>query len=105
DQMTAPWDRGIKVRRRIFPPPDLTALPIAAEHEIEIPIPVDVEGGAAGFDRQKRRLDDDPCPRRARPAIPDQSGRDLTKADDEVGDAVPIEIGDECAGLLGRGAR
>ena len=55
--MAFPGHVGLPVLARIPPPPDLVALPVAAEDQVRISVAVDVADRSAGFDRQEVLLD------------------------------------------------
>src|SRR5262245_31776277 len=86
----------------VLPPPDLAALPVTAEDQVEIAVAIDVVRRAAGFDRQKIRFEDVPRPSGRSPAVPDERGCHLPEAENEVVDAIAVEIGDQRACLLSR---
>src|SRR6266849_10595414 len=86
--------------RRIFPPPNLVALVIAAEDEVQIAIAVDVENRAARFDGEKIFFDDVAVPTLRRAAIPDQRGRLLPETEHEIVHPIAVKIGNDGAGLL-----
>src|SRR5437660_82921 len=79
---------------RILPPPNFFALPIAAENEVEIAIPINVIGSSAGFDGQKISLDHDPGPSRDG-TIPDERWRNLSEAENEIISTVFVKIRDD----------
>jgi hypothetical protein len=58
DRVALPRNARVKVRARVLPPPDVSALPVAAENNIQVAVTVDVPHRAPGFDRQEFRLDD-----------------------------------------------
>src|SRR5207249_423318 len=57
-QVPFPGYFRIKTRIRILPPPDLVALPITPENNVEVTVTVDVASSPAGFNCEKLRLDD-----------------------------------------------
>ena len=95
-----PRDVGIEIRKWIFPPPDLAALPIAAEDDIQVAVAIDVVNRAAGFDCKEVFVKDEARPTSRRTAIPDQRGGLLAKAEHEVIGAVLIKVGHDGARLL-----
>ena len=100
DHVPFPGDVRIEARIRIFPPPNLGALPVAAENDVEVAIAIDVIGRAARFDSEQLRLDHVALPACRTTPVPNQRRGLLTEADDEVLNAILIEIGDEIARLL-----
>ena len=89
------------MRIGVFPPPDFRALPVAAEHKVRIAIAVDVVNRAPSLDGEKILFDDVAVPAFGPAPVPDERGRDLAETEHEIIHAVPVQIGDERAGLLG----
>src|SRR5689334_2549186 len=100
DHMPLPRDVRIEIRIRIFPPPKLVTLPVAAENDVEIAIPVNVIGRAPGFNGEKLLFQNVTVPALARASIPDKRWRDLAEADDKIFDAVRVEVSNEIPRLL-----
>src|SRR5262249_36899554 len=88
----------------ILPPPNLVALPIATENDVQIAVAVDVADGAARFDRQVILLDHVLIPAHVSSSIPNQSRSLLAEPENEVIDAIAVEIADDSSRLLGRTA-
>src|ERR1700685_3482912 len=103
DDVPLPWNFWIELWIRIFPPPDLAALPVAAEHKVWIAVAIHVKNRASRFDGQKIRLNDIPFPIRSRPPVPDQRGSSLPETEHKIIRSVPVQIGDQRTGLLRRG--
>ena len=101
DQMPFPGDHRREIRIGVFPPPDFRALPVAAEHKVRIAIAVDVVNRSSSLDGEKILVDDVAVPAFVRAPVPDERGRDLAETEHEIIHAVPVQIGDERAGLLG----
>src|SRR5207248_9721235 len=101
DPMPRPGPVRVEIRIGILPPPDLVALPVAAEDDVEVAIAVDVLRRAAGLDREELRLDHATVPALVCAPIPEERWRFGAEADDEIHDAIPVEVGDEIACLLG----
>ena len=84
DDVPFPGNVGIIVRIRIFPPPDFIALPIAAENNVRMAVPIDIANDAAGFDGQEIGFDDVAVPAVAVPAIPNQGRRRLRESSRQI---------------------
>src|SRR6266496_1091584 len=50
DHVPFPRDAWIKLWRRIFPPPNLVALPVSAKHDVEVSVAINIIGRTASFD-------------------------------------------------------
>src|SRR5207248_9090327 len=104
DDVALPGNGRLEIRVRVFPPPDLFALPIAAEDQVGIAIAIDVIKCAAGFDGEKIFFNDVAVPAGGVPAIPNKGRGFFAEAEHKVIGAVLVEVGYESAGLLGRWA-
>ena len=105
DLVPPPGGPGIESGIRVLPPPELLPLIVGPEDKVEVAIPIEVVHRPASLDGQVIGLDHEPIPPRFRPPVPDQGWGLLTKREDEIVHAVPVEVGDHGAGLLGRGTR
>jgi len=88
----------------IFPPPDLRAFVVAAKDDIQIAVAVDVGHGSAGFGGEELGIDDRGIPAGGLASVKHERGRLFAEAQDEIVDAVAVEIGRDRAGLLRRSA-
>ncbi len=105
DRVTFPGDVWIVVAARIAPPPELIALVVGAENDVGVAVAINVINRSARFDGQKLFLDHASAPPRGVSPIPDQRRRFLPEAEDEVVDAISVQVGDDGSGLLFRLAR
>jgi hypothetical protein len=96
---------GIEFWIRTFPPPDFIALPITAEGEVEIAVAINVKNGSACFDCEKVGFNDQAGPSCGARPIPDERRGDCAEAENEIVSSVFVEIGNDCASLLGGWAR
>ena len=101
DEVPFPRRIGVMLWEWIFPPPKFRALIVGAKNEIEIAIAVDIEGGAARFESEVFLFDDESGPARRFALVADQSGAFFTEADDEIIEAIVVEIRHQGARLLG----
>ena len=100
DDVASPGLLRVEVRSGVLPPPDEVVLPVAREDDVEVAVAVDVQRIGAGLDVQGLVLDHVLRPTRGCPAIPDQ-GRGLRPlGDDEVVDAVLVDVAHEAGRLL-----
>ena len=105
DQVPLPGHPGIEIRVRVFPPPYLTALPIAAKHEVGVAVAVNVINRPARLHRQTTRVDHITLPPSWPAPVPHQRGRGLAATNHKVISAVLVQVGYQRAGLLCRSPR
>ncbi len=92
DGVALPGHVGLPILPRIPPPPDLVALPVAAEDEVRISVAVDVVDRSARLNRKVVLLDHVTIPAGLRPAIPHQGRPLLAKGEHEVVQSVLVEV-------------
>ena len=100
DGVPLPGHVGLPVLARIPPPPDLVALPVAAEDQVRISVAVDVADGAARFNGKEVFLDHVTVPSGLGPAIPHQGRPLLAEGEHEAVPSVLGEVRHDRGGLL-----
>src|SRR6266436_1371252 len=102
DDVTFPGHFWVELWIRILPPPNLIALPVATEDDVEVAIAVDIVHRAPGLNSQELRLDDVTIPIGRSSTVPNQGRGFGAETQNEILDAVLVQIRDNITGLLRR---
>ncbi len=105
DDVAVPWNAWIEIRIWILPPPHMIVGIIRAGDDVQVAIAVHVRQRSTSLHRHQLVLHHVFRPFAFASPVPQNSGRGLARRDEEIVDAVFVQIAYHGAGLLRRWPR